>query len=437
MSDPVKPETRERIVDENLSGKRRRPTTQAGMQAGARSNEGVPAPTATDSTPPLGVGLDARLMSAPAPSAPPIPPSKPASTPPRFAGPLDPSMPSPQEASGARPRPRESSTSGPRPRAAELDPALPPPEAADAKRASESIPRPKKKKKPLNPMIGAVGGVVVVVVLVVGSLLPGVAARSTSVVAPAVPDMVSIWGGRAEVPSVQSYVSRVAATVASKSVAVPTVSVYVAQDPAPHALALPGHEIVISAGLLRRLASEAQLAAVIAHLIAHQETGDVDKAFLEGKDADLRTRARTAATTPYGLDAERRAALRTGELLQAAGYVTSAFPDAHGALSARSGRMSSFVQQHPVPQDALTSLRTAAEGGRAADADYARNALDPLGRAAAAPAEPAVNPPLPPKPPATPKLDMSRPSDRVKRDGVARPPPRKKGATSEPPAPPL
>lgn len=289
----------------------------------------------------------------------------------------------------------------------------------------------------MNPMIGAVGGVVVVVALLVGSLLPGVAARSAGVVAPAVPDMVTIWGGRADAPSVHSYVSRIAASVAAKSAAVPTVTVFVAQDAAPHALALPGHEIVISAGLLRRLASEAQLAAVIAHLIAHLETGDIDKAFLESKDADPRARARTAATTPHGVEAERRAALRTGELLHAAGYVTSAFPDAHGALSARSGRMTSFVQQHPVPADALTALRTAAEGGRAGDADYARNALDPLGRAAPAPPERSVNPPLPPKPPPTPKLDMSRPSDRVKREGVAAPRPRKAGATSEPPTPPL
>ncbi len=48
---------------------------------------------------------------------------------------------------------------------------------------------------------------------------------------------------------------------------------YVADDYTPNAFALPGGTIVVTRGLLRTLRSEAELAAVLAHELAHVELG--------------------------------------------------------------------------------------------------------------------------------------------------------------------
>ena len=95
-----------------------------------------------------------------------------------------------------------------------------------------------------------------------------------------------------EDPAVLAYVNRVAQRILAKSDADEQVMVKVLAYPAFNALSLPGGRIYLTVGLLKRLANEDELAAVLSHEIAH--VADHDWANQRIQLTWLRARQRTA-----------------------------------------------------------------------------------------------------------------------------------------------
>lgn len=93
-------------------------------------------------------------------------------------------------------------------------------------------------------------------------------------------------------PAVLAYVNRVAERILAKSDSHEQVTVKVLAYPAFNALSLPGGRIYLTVGLLKRLANEDELAAVLSHEIAH--VADHDWANQRIQLTLLRARQRTA-----------------------------------------------------------------------------------------------------------------------------------------------
>ena len=130
-------------------------------------------------------------------------------------------------------------------------------------------------------------------------------------------------------PALRAYLERVAARVAGpgESGAAPPIRVVVILDPRVNAFALPDGPVYVHTGLLARLDSEPQLAAVLAHELAHaterhalrvgRPAGGAIAGVFGGRDLPL---ALQAAVTGYGRDLEREADALGIARLAAAGY---------------------------------------------------------------------------------------------------------------------
>jgi predicted Zn-dependent protease len=70
-------------------------------------------------------------------------------------------------------------------------------------------------------------------------------------------------------PAAAEYVQKLAGRLASGATAPPRISVKIAVAGGPQAAAFPGGFLFLSAALIARIQTEAELAAVLAHLIAH------------------------------------------------------------------------------------------------------------------------------------------------------------------------
>ena len=265
---------------------------------------------------------------------PPPPPSLPAALlpppalrpPPRATGPLDPPM-APASSSG-RPRPTEAldppmpparrpteSLDPPLPPArrptGSLDPPLPParrttapPTATttgDVDRAtlasraggdaSGATPRPATPLRHLLRDHGSLVGVVAVVCgIVVASMVGGDGLDPGRYSADEQVALSAMWrstvgtaGSQLRNDGVSAAVGSVFGTV-SRALALPgqpPARLLVLSDAGVRAFALPDGTVVVSVGMLRRLDSEAQLAAVLAHALAHQALGDISRALPE------------------------------------------------------------------------------------------------------------------------------------------------------------
>jgi Zn-dependent protease with chaperone function len=92
---------------------------------------------------------------------------------------------------------------------------------------------------------------------------------------------LKVWGGAAdaEVNAAVSTIGLALVTAMADDLDDRPISFLVVKErDVPQAFGLPDGTIVITAGMIRRLTSEAQLAAVLAHTIAHQALGHVDRA---------------------------------------------------------------------------------------------------------------------------------------------------------------
>ena len=289
--------------------------TRSASPAPARRADTMTVTKLSTVTPPPAPSLPAALLPPPA-----------LRPPPRATGPLDPPM-APASSSG-RPRPTEAldppmpparrpteSLDPPLPPARRptesLDPPMPParrttapPTRATSRDVDESAmagkasgdasgakPRPATPLRHLLRDHGSLVGVVAVVCgLVVASigggdgLDPGRYSADEQVALSALwRSTVGTTGRQLRNDGVSGAVGNVFGTV-SRALAVPgqaPTRLLVLSDAGVRAFALPDGTVVVSVGLLRRLDSEAQLAAVLAHALAHHALGDISRALPE------------------------------------------------------------------------------------------------------------------------------------------------------------
>jgi hypothetical protein len=240
---------------------------------------------------------------------------------------LDPPLPPTTSSGPSLPRPKP--TAG-------LDPPVAPPPKARRPRRHDDRPPPAAELVVVTPAIAGSGGgggrLGLVVLGVAVALLVGTLAMRDrgglvgGAVDPAVAQQLS---ERARATLAPRLRSDLVAPVAGVARSVGAGDVVVVKDRVGDAWLLPDGVLVVTDGLLRRLASDAQLAAVIAHLVAHRQLGHMGTLA-----ADLDGPAVLAvATAPLGVD-ERAADARAVELLAKGGWRARALVDAEDALAA-------------------------------------------------------------------------------------------------------
>lgn len=204
------------------------------------------------------------------------------------------------------------------------------------------------------------------------------------------------------------------------------------------AAALPDGTIVISTGALRRLDNEAQLAALLAHTLAHLALGDVTTA-LESHPTGSEAKDALATSNPHKsvflLDAiaeatlgnEKQAMELALEALKGAGWSAAAMAEMAQRLGAHDGLGSTpWHSVHPVDAALQHTLSQADKSGRTNIPEYGTRVLDRVGHlgppppvAAPAPtAAPMTAPPPatttapapPPPPPRAPSVAPRRPA---------------------------
>jgi predicted Zn-dependent protease len=177
-------------------------------------------------------------------------------------------------------------------------------------------------------------------------------------------------------PVISEYVNRVAQNIARNSDVKVPVTTKVIDDDQVNAFALPGGYLFVNTGLLRRAGSEAELAGVIAHELAHV-------AARHGTRQASRGQVASWATLPlifmggwvgYGVqqaaglgipltflkfsrDFEREADMLGLQYMYAAGYDPSAFVDFFEKIQAlektEPGAISKLFQSHPPTDDRI------------------------------------------------------------------------------------
>jgi len=287
-------------------------------------------------TPGVGGALDPVLPPANAPRRE-ARPARPA------GGPLDPPV-SPKAARAAKPR--------------DVDGAAPRDGATDADAAPDSG----RSRVPM--VLAAVVGVAVVVVLLTrgggGSIAGSMNPRDARTLA----DRARASIAHKARSDIEDPVRGVARSIVGDGA-----RVVVLRDKNGDAWLLPDGGVVVTDGLLRRLSSDAQLAAVIAHLTAHHELGHVGDLAL-----DLDGPAVLAASAASAGVDEDEADARATALLVKAGWRTRALVEVEDALgagpwSARHKRLTTKIVEAVGPDT----------GGREDKAWYERQIRSVLG----------------------------------------------------------
>jgi len=195
---------------------------------------------------------------------------------------------------------------------------------------------------------------------------------------------------------VQSYVSRIGQRLvsASDSRDIPFNFQVVASDEV-NAFAIPGGYVYVTTGLLQAAENEAQLASVLAHEIAHinqrhsieairratlaqgiAETADIETSTLAQVGYQL------AIDLPRSRDFEYDADEAGLEILQQAGYPTTAFIDFLAILESASGTPE-FLRTHPTSANRIAELQNQIaesnnRGDRGMQEGAYEDAVDPL-----------------------------------------------------------
>jgi len=143
----------------------------------------------------------------------------------------------------------------------------------------------------------------------------------------AAPQFEKEFGGRVPNPTLQQYLESVGAKLAAASDRPMPYSYTLLKSDVPNAFALPGGPVFITAGLMRRMTSERQLAAVLGHETAHvaarhsvkqmqkqigaqllvEIVGRIGGPDKGGAAADVAKIVTTAATLKYSRDDEYQA----------------------------------------------------------------------------------------------------------------------------------
>lgn len=223
------------------------------------------------------------------------------------------------------------------------------------------------------------------------------------------PQIEQEMGGLYDDPQMQQYFNRVGQSVVT----------YAGRQQLPwefrivesemvNAFALPGGFVYMTTGLLRRLETEAQMAAILAHEIAHvterhsvrqiektqwAQGGAIAAGIFGGGDvAQLAGVAANLALTGYSRDQEKDADLTGLTFLARAGYNPEAMVEAMQIISeADTGRNRppEFLSTHPNPENRLRYLQREIERrfpeeastGVVGAEEYRRQVLNRLGAA--------------------------------------------------------
>jgi predicted Zn-dependent protease len=198
----------------------------------------------------------------------------------------------------------------------------------------------------------------------------------------------------------QAYVQEVGRRIAAASER-PELpwSFRVVDDPTPNAFALPGGFIYITRGMLNLLTSEAELASVLAHEVAHvtarHSVNQVTQQQLAqlgfGIGGALFPAVQSLAPVigaglellflKHGRDDEREADEIGFRYVREQGYATAEFDDVFAALSRmaprEAGAVPGWLATHPAPAERIETARaraaqTGAAGGRVARERYLR-----------------------------------------------------------------
>jgi predicted Zn-dependent protease len=197
----------------------------------------------------------------------------------------------------------------------------------------------------------------------------------------------------------QGYVARVGQQLAARSQRPELPWAFqVVDDPTPNAFALPGGFIYVTRGLLTLLTSEAELATVLGHEIAHvtarHSVNQISKQQLAqlGLGLGAILVPRVEQLTPvlgaglnllflkYGRDDEREADALGFEYLRSGGYSLAEAADVFVALQRagddRRSALPSWLSTHPAPAERAEAAKARAaeaprtDGGRVGDAAY-------------------------------------------------------------------
>ena len=168
------------------------------------------------------------------------------------------------------------------------------------------------------------------------------------------------------------------------------------------AMSMPDGTVVVTTGLLRRLIDEAQLAAILAHGLAHIANGDVDDAVRRHRAGAAIAEATTlaagapapttlvaavgdVANTSFDAVEEREADDLMMEALAAGGWSTGGLSAVIADLGARGPRKrAAWLVQHPESGDRAEARARARKDGRINAPEFASRILGPLDRPAGA-----------------------------------------------------
>jgi hypothetical protein len=189
--------------------------------------------------------------------------------------------------------------------------------------------------------------------------------------------LLSALGGPLPDDTVRLYIQTSIALPLAKAMGAPgLLNVHVVEEAGAQAVLLPSGDFVLTAGLLRKLRTEAQLAGVLAHLLSHHVAGDLQHRL---DQAPAATSVWTLATEPWPLTLEASRDEKALRALNSLEYPTAAYAEALLMLAPKSGRPTPFGAQHPTTPDRLREARDRSVGNRGTGSDYHRRVLDVIG----------------------------------------------------------
>ncbi len=214
----------------------------------------------------------------------------------------------------------------------------------------------------------------------------------------AAPQFKEEFGGEVTDPQVQNYVRSVGQRVARVAARDLPYEFTAVRDDTPNAFALPGGKIFITAGLLNRLTNEQQLAAVLAHEVAHADIGHNVQALQRQMGVEVLAQAAGAViggtageaaaaatkvvggmrTLSYSRDAEYEADRYGMIYMERAGYnpwgMVELLTVLYNLSQQQGGRLTEMFQTHPLTSNRIERAETQA---REDFPRYSRDAASP------------------------------------------------------------
>ncbi len=218
------------------------------------------------------------------------------------------------------------------------------------------------------------------------------------------PEVEKELGGKIDNPALQNYIDSVGQRIARISHRPDWEYHFVAlKDDSLNAFALPGGYIFITKGMLEKLQTEAQLAAILAHETVHVVARDTANAMSNQIGLSLLLSAATSGETSrgvltatqlaqqiislrYSIKDEREADLGGLDYMVAAGYNPHGMVETMQMLeNEQKVRMVEFLSSHPSPENRLAYLTQRIQTRnynltelRIGKDDYRRTVLDRL-----------------------------------------------------------